>query len=154
MTSDKFGHSRGTSNNHATQEPTNDPRASEPHPIDVAVGQQMKERRTGLRISRKVLARDIGVSPQQIAKYEHGLTRISASALYVISDTLGILVEELFHGVDDRLCTVGPTDSAPLDNHALKNDLMDFLEVYVRIENPVIRRTLLDVIRAMGSTES
>ncbi|GAB6051325.1 helix-turn-helix domain-containing protein [Magnetospira thiophila] len=120
-----------------------------PHPIDRSVGQRLKERRMELRISRKALARDVGVSPQQIAKYEQGFTRVSASVLYSLSKALSLPVADFFSDVTPELIDLPPRTTAEMDR-----ELKAFLLVYMQIADPRVRRSLLDVIRSMGIMNS
>ena len=60
-----------------------------PHPIDVAVGARVRQRRTELGLSQSDLGQQIGLTFQQIQKYERGSNRISASKLLMIAEVLG-----------------------------------------------------------------
>ena len=63
-----------------------------PHPIDVYVGDRVKSRRKGLRISQTMLGQELGVSFQQVQKYENSMNRIGASNLLKIAKALGVEV--------------------------------------------------------------
>ena len=67
-----------------------------PHPVDVAVGKKLKELRTMRRMSQGDVAKPLGLSFQQMQKYEMGSNRISASKLYEISNILGVCVADFF----------------------------------------------------------
>ena len=69
-----------------------------PHPIDVYVGSQIRHRRTALGLSQSALGAALGVSFQQIQKYERGVNRIGASRLWKISQALHVPVSALFEG--------------------------------------------------------
>ena len=68
----------------------------QPHPVDVAVGKKLKELRTMHRMSQSDVAGKLGLSFQQIQKYETGANRISSSRLYEMSNILGVCVADLF----------------------------------------------------------
>ena len=67
-----------------------------PHPVDVAVGKKLKELRNMRRMSQSHVAGKIGISFQQIQKYEIGSNRISASRLYELSNILSVCVSDFF----------------------------------------------------------
>ncbi|ESQ88134.1 Cro/Cl family transcriptional regulator [Asticcacaulis sp. AC460] len=72
---------------------------TEPHPVDVHVGQRVRLRRKALGVSQQGLAARLGVSFQQLQKYERGVNRISASKLYEISKALGVPIDYCFEGL-------------------------------------------------------
>jgi transcriptional regulator with XRE-family HTH domain len=85
-----------------------------PHPIDVLVGSRIRERRLASGMSQEALARHLGLSFQQIQKYERGTNRVSASILYTIATALKIRVRDLFP--DDSQTVYPPSnDSADLE---------------------------------------
>lgn len=67
-----------------------------PNAMDVAVGYRIAARRSAMGLSQSVLAQRIGISPQQVQKYEAGSNRISASRLAAIAAALGIAPGALF----------------------------------------------------------
>jgi len=71
------------------------------HPVDVHVGQRVRELRRSLKLSQTVLADAIGLTFQQVQKYERGTNRISASALFEIARFLGVEVDYFFLGLPD-----------------------------------------------------
>lgn len=71
------------------------------HPIDVHVGQRVRERRRELKMSQQALSDQIDVTFQQVQKYERGANRISASKLFGISQVLGVPIDYFFDGLPD-----------------------------------------------------
>ena len=72
----------------------------DPHPVDRHVGRRVQEKRLDLGLTQTALAKAVGVSFQQVQKYESGANRISASKLYKASRALGIAPSALFEGLD------------------------------------------------------
>ncbi len=72
-----------------------------PDPFDVYVGSRVRTRRVGLRISQTKLGDAVGVTFQQVQKYENGTNRMGAARLYVIAKTLGVEVAFLFEGIEN-----------------------------------------------------
>jgi transcriptional regulator with XRE-family HTH domain len=78
--------------------PTQVSQARKPHPIDVLVGKRLRTRRKMLGISQEGLSESVGVTFQQVQKYEKGTNRISASRLYEISIVLRVPITYFFEG--------------------------------------------------------
>lgn len=72
-----------------------------PHPIDIYVGRRLKELRASKRISQTDLGNSLGVTFQQIQKYENGTNRVSASKLYLMARKLGVDIAYFFDGIPD-----------------------------------------------------
>src|SRR5215471_2909735 len=89
MTSDFW---RTTKMKHHTSE--------EPHPLDIALGARVRLRRKALKMSQDQLARALGITFQQIQKYEHGANRISFSRLVGICEVLKCSVADLISDID------------------------------------------------------
>ena len=69
-----------------------------PHPIDIIVGGNIRKWRNRRGMSLNTLAKSIGVTYQQLQKYESAANRISASRLYVLKGALSLTLAELFYG--------------------------------------------------------
>ena len=66
------------------------------HPVDVEVGRRIRVRRLQLRLSQTALGSGVGISFQQVQKYERGVNRVSSSALYEIANVLDVPVAYFF----------------------------------------------------------
>ncbi len=73
--------------------------SEEIHPVDLHVGSAIRVRRKSMQISQSDLADGLGVSFQQVQKYERGTNRVSASRLYDIGACLGVSVDYFFAGL-------------------------------------------------------
>jgi transcriptional regulator with XRE-family HTH domain len=78
-----------------------DDRHPRPHVVDIHVGKQLRMCRAMLGISQGVLADQIGITFQQIQKYECGTNRVSASKLYDIAKTLDVPISFFFAGLSE-----------------------------------------------------
>ena len=78
---------------------TQNPRA--PHPVDIHVGHRVRVRRTLNGLSQTTLAEALGLTFQQLQKYESGANRVSASRLWAISNVLDVPIAWFFAGIDD-----------------------------------------------------
>lgn len=114
-------------------------RGDGPHPVDVHVGQRMRERRTLLGLSQSHLAERVGLTFQQIQKYERGTNRISASRLWQLSKVLGVPISWFFEDIDRSR---QPADSISTKTETLK------LARYFFACPPDIRRQLAALIKS------
>jgi transcriptional regulator with XRE-family HTH domain len=73
--------------------------AKEPHPFDLIVGLRIRQRRKHLGLSQTALAAALGVTYQQVQKYEQGLNQLSAARLFKIADALAVPVSSFFDGL-------------------------------------------------------
>ena len=116
-----------------------------PHPIDVQVGSRVRLRRTLLGLNQTQLGERLGLTFQQIQKYERGVNRISASRLYQMSHILDVPVSAFFDDLDEGASAWSP------DDIMLKRETLEFVRAYYRISNPTSRRRLFEMTEAMAS---
>jgi transcriptional regulator with XRE-family HTH domain len=86
----------------------------EPHLVDIHVGARVRMRRKAMGLSQTQLAESVGITFQQLQKYERGANRVSASKLYGMAVTLQTSVSWFFDGMP----TLDPTGDAVADQHA------------------------------------
>lgn len=116
-----------------------------PHPVDVHVGNRIRQRRKRAGLSQQALAATIGVTFQQLQKYEHGTNRVSASRLFDIAKALNVDVGYFFAGCDDSEDFVQTADESFLgvpEGAALA-------KAFPRIRSDMLRRRVLDLVRAL-----
>jgi transcriptional regulator with XRE-family HTH domain len=114
--------------------------------IDAAVGLRMAARRSALGLSQTALAGQLGVSFQQVQKYEKGANRVSASRLHQVATVLGCSVADFFPPrPGDRDPVAGLRDlTATADGRALA-------EAFPRISDPMLRQAVTRVVAALAS---
>lgn len=128
---------------------------SAPNPIDQHVGLRIRLRRKELGISQERLADSIGLTFQQVQKYERAANRVSASKLYEMARALKTSVAYFYEGLPDMT----PVAGAPLDLRSTVQEFlmapegMELATVFPRIRRPRIRRRILDLVRAMTEEE-
>ncbi len=101
-----------------------------PHPIDVRVGQRIRARRVMLGITQTQLAEALGISFQQVQKYENASNRVSGSRLQQIADVLEVPVSFFFE--QDESEGVGPQDRGFAEMARLYSKLSPELQKQVR----------------------
>lgn len=113
-----------------------------PHPVDVAVGNRVRELRTRAGMSQTDLGEKLGVSFQQVQKYEKGVNRMGASRLIQICDALQVPITELFIGISS-------VDEAR-DRDLVDPETMRIARDIQRISDEQMKAALRHLIRAMG----
>jgi transcriptional regulator with XRE-family HTH domain len=129
-----------------------------PNPVDVHVGLQVRLRRKELKISQEKLAETLGLTFQQVQKYERGANRISASKLYEIARTLRVSIGWFFEGLSDP--AEGRDEGAPppeaasfAHNFLLTQEGIDLANLFPKVQHRRVRRRLVDLIRSLSEEE-
>src|SRR5258708_3267144 len=122
-----------------------------PNPIDRHVGLRIRLRRKELGISQERLAESIGLTFQQIQKYERAANRVSASKLWEMARALSTSISYFYEGLSDA--SEPPGSNLPhetLQNFLLTPEGMELAAVFPRIPAGRVRRKMLDLARAMA----
>ncbi|MEM1382697.1 MAG: helix-turn-helix transcriptional regulator [Pseudomonadota bacterium] len=115
------------------------------HPVDVHVGQRVRQRRWMVGMTQQQLGERVGIKFQQIQKYETGTNRISASRLWDIAAALDVPVSFFFEGLDDkRLAEHGALGDVVTDKEAL-----ELVRAYYAIPETQ-RRRLFELARVLS----
>jgi len=131
------------------------------NPVDMHVGHRLRLRRALLGISQEKLGEAVGLTFQQIQKYERGTNRIGASRLYQFSCILEIPVSYFFDDMPEQLKTPegqqaglsdGEQDAIDRDPMT-RRETLELVRAYYRIADPVIRKRLLDLARSVGGVD-
>lgn len=136
------------------------PKTEKPSVIDVHVGSRVRLRRTLLSMSQEKLGEAIGLTFQQVQKYERGANRIGASRLYDLSQILDVPVSFFFDGMPEEagpgygagmatVSEVGPDGGEP--EPALKRETMELVQAYYKVEDPGVRRRLFELAKAVAA---
>jgi transcriptional regulator with XRE-family HTH domain len=128
-------------------------RSEEPHPIDVHVGGRLRERRRELGWSQEKLAAAVGLTFQQVQKYERGANRIGASRLYEFSIALDVPVGYFFERLSRE--AVGETGLSERAARAYVaeprgRDTLELARIFRRISDVAVRRRLVELARAIA----
>jgi len=135
--------------------------SANPHPVDIHVGQRLRLKRTILGKSQESIGKEIGVTFQQIQKYERGINRMGASRLYDFAKSLGVQVSYFFEGFGDYVQAgaaelgMGEPDAAAFDHEHMNNrETLEVMRAYYRIKNPAVRKRIIDLIKAFAEENS
>ncbi|HYE48061.1 MAG TPA: helix-turn-helix domain-containing protein [Azospirillaceae bacterium] len=135
------------------------PKMDKPNPIDVHVGSRVRLRRTLLGMSQEKLGEAIGLTFQQVQKYERGANRIGASRLFDLSRVLDVPVSFFFDDMPDE---EGAAPSA-VDESAVqeavaaetdplaKRETLELVRAYYRISDPGVRKRLFELTKSVAN---
>ena len=111
--------------------------------IDKHVGQRLRGRRRDLGLSQTSVADRLGLTFQQVQKYELGMNRVSASRLYDLCGILDVKIEYFFAGIDADLYNAK-------DLSLNDPELVELLDHYLQIPEQTVRARLSAILRAVG----
>lgn len=130
-----------------------------PNPVDIHVGSRVRLRRMMIGMSQERLGEKLGLTFQQVQKYEKGANRIGASRLFAISKILEVPVEFFFQDMPDSIAQ-GPTDnSAGMSEPDETSFVMDFVNsseglqlntAFKRIDSSDTRRKLVELVKTLA----
>jgi len=139
-----------------------------PSPVDVYVGSRIRLRRTLFGVSQQRLGDALGVTFQQIQKYERGVNRVGASCLFAMSQVLNVSVSYFFDDMPQDILE-GPVSGprgrmhhaaggekpsySQVDNQLSKQETRELVDAYYRITEPSIRKRVFDLIKSLVSPE-
>lgn len=125
-----------------------------PNPVDVHVGKRLRQRRTLLGMSQEKLGELLGLTFQQVQKYERGTNRIGSSRLFRLACILDVPVSYFFEGLQEDGTVSGvPTVSATTSsepNHMERRETLELVRAYYRIDDQNVRRRIFDLVKSLG----
>lgn len=138
--------------------PTSGRGTGRPNPIDVHVGSRVRLRRTLLGMSQEKLGEAIGLTFQQVQKYERGSNRIGASRLFDLARVLDVPVGFFFEEMANETQQSSPAllqglqeEGDPYEPDPLaKRETLELVRAYYRIEDPLVRKRLFELTKALA----
>jgi transcriptional regulator with XRE-family HTH domain len=130
-------------------------RRSAPNPIDIHVGGRLRLRRLAVGLSQERLAKSIGITFQQIQKYERGTNRIVASRLHDLARVLDVPVGYFFADMNEGTLSEAaprPQEEAMAFAHDLmgERETLELVRSYYKISDPRIRKRLFDLVKSVS----
>ena len=132
-----------------------------PNPIDIHVGGRVRFRRMLLGMSQEKLGERLGLTFQQVQKYEKGINRIGASRLFDLSQVLGVPVQFFYDEAPGGY--EQPSSSQPgFADRQAESYIVEFLnsrdglelnKAFVRITDPKVRRSTVDLVRSLAGED-
>jgi len=134
-------------------------KSDRPNPTDVHVGSRVRLRRNMLGLSQEKLGERIGLTFQQVQKYERGANRIGASRLWELGKILDVPVQ-FFFDHEDPVRAPPSAGFAESEQESFDSDLLrrretvELVTAYYRIAEPAARRRLFELAKALASSEA
>ncbi len=126
-----------------------------PKPVDVHVGDRVRMRRKMLNMSQEKLADAIGLTFQQVQKYESGVNRMGSSRLMQIANVLQVPVTFFFEGAPGHVKVKGDAPSpAYMSKFVATEDGHALIKAFMQIKNAKLRRSIVDVVNAIAGPEA
>jgi len=131
------------------------------HKTDVHIGRRLRERRMALGMSQAELAEGLGISFQQVQKYEKGVNRIGASRLFDLAHVLGVPIqffyEEMPASLSGHLPAPGFADAPGqgfVSEFLTSRDAVELSKAFARIQDPRVRRSIVELVRAIAGEDT
>ncbi len=133
--------------------------AKKPNPIDTHVGSRVRLRRMVLGMSQEKLGSLLGLTFQQVQKYEKGTNRIGASRLFRLAEVLDVPVSFFY----DELQSGGTGEAAGFAEPKTESSIVEFMNsregvelnrAFVKITDPKVRRSIIDLVRNLSEKDS
>nr|WP_325050348.1 helix-turn-helix transcriptional regulator [Hyphobacterium indicum] len=127
----------------------------EANQIDAHVGSRVRLRRQLMKMSQEKLGDELGVTFQQVQKYERGANRIGASRLYSLANVLDVPVNFFFDGLTGVAAGgVAETEQSPIVYDFIQSsDGVALAEAFSRIKTPKVRRRVLELVRSLADED-
>lgn len=124
------------------------------NPVDAHVGTRVRLRRMLVGMSQERLGELLGLTFQQVQKYEKGVNRIAAGRLFEISSILGVPISFFYEDFDGhRRGFAESGESAPVMEFVSSNEGFQLSLAYMSIKDPKVRRRILDLVRSLAADE-
>ena len=122
-----------------------------PSPVDAHVGARIRLRRKLLGLSQQQLAERLGLTFQQVQKYERGVNRVSASKLYETAQVLQASVTHFFEGLDgEAAADAAPEGETTVTAFLLTTEGMELAALFPRIPKGRMRHQVLELVRTLA----
>ena len=136
-------------------------------PIDAHVGARIRLRRTLMGMSQERLGEALGLTFQQVQKYERGVNRVGASRLFDLSRVLDVPISFFFDDMPEPLASLNGgysntrsssgfaegQDGFGTDEMLNRRETLELVRAYYRINEPAVRKRVFDLIKSMGPIE-
>ena len=134
-----------------------------PNPVDVHVGARMRQRRTLLGMSQEKLAETLGITFQQVQKYERGVNRISASRLYDLCSILGCDANYFFEDMSTEVAARSPKGLRGLSetqaafeverDPMARRETLELVRAYYQIGQQPVRRRIAELVKSIAGED-
>lgn len=131
-----------------------------PNPIDIHIGQRIKKQRRNCGLTQKELSHSIGITFQQLQKYEKAESRISASRMWYISRALNVPIDFFYDDMGTNIVEESlalypqcPTAYSGVNINKMDSETSELVSAFYRIRRKAIAHQLLDLVKAIAGQE-
>src|ERR1041384_5575987 len=123
--------------------------------IDVEIGSRVRMRRMTVGMSQEKLGEMLGLTFQQVQKYEKGTNRISVGRLVDIANVLGVEIEFFFTGLKSRKDSgFSDTDAAPYAAEVMSTpEGLQLVRTFAQIKSAKVRRSIVQLVSVLSASE-
>jgi len=126
-----------------------------PNSTDAYVGSRVRMRRKVLGMSQEKLGEQLGITFQQVQKYEKGANRIGASRLQTISQVLDMPISYFFPQETPAAGGMGESGQSDyVSDFMMSSEGIELNRAFAQIKDPKLRRKVIDLVRTMAATEA
>lgn len=134
--------------------------ARRPNPVDIHVGSRVRLRRMLVGMSQEKLGEFLGLTFQQVQKYEQGKNRIGASRLHAISQVLGVSIQYFYDELEGNIgvgfAINGFRDPPPenlISDFMASREGIDLIKAIIRIKDPAVRRAIISLAQSLAGDD-
>ncbi len=125
--------------------------------IDEHIGTRLRQRRALLGMTQEKLAEAVGITFQQVQKYENGANRISAGRLLEFSTILDVAVDYFYDGAKGARKPIGLADNGQTpfegpEDIMQRKETLELIRVYYSIQSPKLRKDLFNLVKSMADS--
>jgi len=126
------------------------------NPVDAHVGYRVRLRRVLIGMSQERLGELLGLTFQQVQKYERGINRIGAGRLYEVAEILDVPISFFYEGVNgvERSGEGGGLESSAVMDFLSSNEGIQLSTAFIGIKDAKVRRRLLDLVRSIAGEQN
>ena len=124
-----------------------------PNALDIEVGRRIRQRRAMLGLSQSKLADELGVTFQQVQKYEKGTNRVGSSRLQSIARFLGVPISYFFDGITDAQTNSGGDACETVADFLLSTEGLQLNRAFLAIQNEKVRRKFVAMVKSVANEQ-
>jgi transcriptional regulator with XRE-family HTH domain len=123
------------------------------NPVDTQVGNRVRIRRMLIGMSQEKLGDHLGLTFQQVQKYEKGVNRIGAGRLYEIARILGVPIDFFYEGVAGSAEGLAESEGVPVMEFVSSGEGLQLSLAFMKIKDPKVRKRVLDLVKSLAEEE-
>ena len=124
------------------------------NPIDIQVGNRVRIRRMLIGMSQERLGDLLGLTFQQVQKYEKGVNRIGAGRLFEVSRILNVPVDFFYEGVNEGAPGSAESEGAPVMDFVSSGEGLQLSLAFMKIKDAKVRKRVLDLVKSLAEEEA